>query len=181
MNRTQNLVWIDLEMTGLDPVTDHILEVTMVLTDGNLRVLREGMSFVIHQPESVLGNMNLWCQESHGRSGLIDAVRSSTTTVEYAQEQLLDVIKEYCDVHTGILAGNSIWQDRAFLVRYMPLIVDYLHYRLLDVTAIKEVVMRWYPDDPNAYFKKTDVHRSLVDIQESIAELAHYREHFFKR
>ena len=180
MNKKQNLVWIDLEMTGLNAEIDRILEASIMITDGDLNILHEGLRFVIHQPEDVLEKMDTWCKDIHGKSGLSDEVRASTTTVEYAQEHMLEVIKQFCEEHKGVLAGNSVWQDRTFLGRYMPDLVSYLHYRLLDVSSLKEIIVRWYPHDSQARFKKSDTHRALTDIRESIAELAHYREHFFK-
>jgi oligoribonuclease len=180
MDKKHNLVWIDLEMTGLNPASDCILEATVMITDGNLNLLHEGLSFVIHQSDDVLDNMIPWCKEHHGKSGLTQAARDSSTSVEMAQEQIFGLIKQFCEPHKGILAGNSVWQDRLFLERFMPEVVGYLHYRLLDVSSLKEIIVRWYSHDPNARFKKSDTHRALTDIHESIAELAHYRKYFFK-
>jgi oligoribonuclease len=175
-----NLIWIDLEMSGLDPQKDVILELALIITDANLHVLHEGPVIAIKQPEYILKTMDPWCQKHHAASGLSDAVRSSQTTLEQAAEQTLAVIKKYCAPRTGLLAGNTVWMDRAFLDRYMPAIVSYLHYRLVDVTSIKQVVGFWYADDPHLDFKKTDSHRALPDIKESIEELQHYRNYFFK-
>jgi oligoribonuclease len=174
-----NLVWIDLEMTGLTVQTDVILEIACVITDGNLKVVAKHPSVVIHQPEEKLVSMEAWSREHHTKSGLVDQVRNSTITVHAAEEQILSFIKQHCTPQTGLLAGNSVWQDRTFLLAYMPRIVQYLHYRLIDVTSIKEVVKNWYPDNPNVYFKKKDMHRALEDVYESIAELNHYRTNFF--
>lgn len=175
-----NLVWLDLEMTGLNIATDVILEIACVITDGNLQVIEEGPSFIIHQPEEKLTGMSKWCHDQHGKTGLTDAVRRSTIELEYAQEQTFAFIQKYCPIHTGILAGNSVWQDRVFLEKYMPLIPAYLHYRIVDVTSIKEVLKRWYPDDKKSEFQKTDNHRALTDVYESIAELKHFRMNFFR-
>lgn len=180
MSKKQNLIWIDLEMTGLYPDVDHILEVMVVVTDNELNVLHEGPHLVIHQPESIIEAMGPWCTEHHERSGLTDAVRASTVTIEQAQEETLAVIKQFCDQGKGILAGNSVWQDRLFLVRFMPKVIDYLNYRLLDVSSVKEAIARWYPNDSHIRFKKSSMHRAFIDIHESIAELAHYKKHFFK-
>jgi oligoribonuclease len=174
-----NLVWLDLEMTGLNSSTDVILEIACAITDGNLNVIAEGPSFIIHQPEEKLAAMGKWCQDHHGKTGLTSAVRQSTTTLQHAQEVTLAFIKQHCPIHTGVLAGNSVWQDRVFLDRYMPSIPNYLHYRIVDVTSIKELVRRWYPQDKNIEYKKSDRHRALSDVYESIEELKHYRNYFF--
>lgn len=175
-----NLVWIDLEMTGLHSATDVILEIACVITDGNLNVIAEGPSFIINQPEEKLLAMGKWCQDHHGKTGLIDAVRNSTITINYAYEEIFEFIKKHCPIHTGILSGNSVWQDRVFLDKYMPKITHYLHYRTIDVTAIKELVKRWYPQDTHIEYKKSDRHRALSDVYESIEELKWYRKNFFK-
>lgn len=174
-----NLVWLDLEMTGLDIANDVILEIACIITDGNLNIIAQGPSFIINQPEEKLSGMGKWCQDHHGKTGLIGAVRESTTTLEYAAEEILAFIKYYCPIHTGILAGNSVWQDRVFLDKYMPSIPKYLHYRIVDVSTIKELVRRWYPKNQSIDFKKSDRHRALSDVQESIEELKHYRRCFF--
>lgn len=181
MQKKKNLVWIDLEMTGLDPAVDHILEVAAIVTDEDLNPLDEGIDLVIHQGESVLQAMNPWCIEQHGASGLTDAVRASTITVEQAQEQVLALVRQFCDPKKGVLCGNSVWMDRMFLSKYMPDLIDYLHYRLVDVSSLKELITRWYPHDPYAVKQKSDTHRALTDIHESIAELKQYREDFFKK
>ncbi|HEX4068630.1 MAG TPA: oligoribonuclease [Candidatus Babeliales bacterium] len=175
-----NLVWLDLEMTGLVIETDVILEIATVITDGNLNVIAEGPSYAIHQPEEKLTAMGKWCQDQHGKTGLIEAVRNSTISLQYAEQQTLAFIKQYCAIHTGILSGNTVWQDRVFLDKYMPSVSNYLHYRIIDVTSIKELVKRWYPADKNIEFKKSDRHRALSDVYESMAELNHYRKNFFK-
>ncbi len=179
MKSDTNLVWIDLEMTGLDPNKDTILEIATVITDSQLNVIAHGPKLVIHQSDDVLNSMGEWVTEQHGKTGLTDASRNSTISKQDAHVQTIDFIKKHCTQNTALLAGNSIWQDRNFLVRYMPDIIDYLHYRLLDVTAIKELVLRWYPDSEYAEFEKKETHRALDDITESIAELQHYKKHFF--
>lgn len=173
------LVWLDLEMTGLDVSKDVILEIATIITDGNLTTMIQGPSYAIHQDERHLVGMNEWCQKQHAKSGLIEAVRQSTITVSYAQEQTLQFIKKHCERGTALLCGNSIWQDRNFLAAYMPQIVDYLHYRMIDVSSIKNMVHYWYPNDRYNSVTKSDSHRALTDIQESIAELKHYRKYFF--
>jgi len=178
-NVVGNLVWIDLEMTGLNIAQDVILEIACVITDGNLNVLEEGPSFIIHQSEEKLAGMGKWCQDHHGKTGLTDAVRNSTISLEHACEETLAFIKKHCPIRTGVLAGNSVWQDRVFLDKYMPQIPHYLHYRIVDVTTIKELAKRWYPQNPYLEYKKNDQHRALSDVYESIAELKHYRKNFF--
>lgn len=179
MAKQEFLIWIDLEMTGLNPEIDVILEIATIITDNNLNILDQGPSLIIHQPESALALMDQWVRNVHSKSGLTDAVQKSSVTLQDAEEQTLEFISQYCQPQTGTLAGNSVWQDRNFLIKYMPNLTNYLHYRLVDVSSIKEVVQRWYPGNPNAKFKKPDNHRALQDIQESIKELAHYRKHFF--
>jgi len=174
-----NLVWLDLEMTGLIIATDVILEIATVITDGNLNVIAEGPSLVIHQPEEKLIAMGKWCQDHHGKTGLIQAVSDSTITLQQAEEQTLAFIKQHCPPGTGVLSGNTVWQDRVFLDKYMPSISNYLHYRIIDVSSIKELAKRWYPDNKNIEFKKSDRHRALSDVYESIEELKHYRRSFF--
>ncbi len=175
-----NLVWLDLEMTGLVIATDVILEIATVITDGNLNVIAEGPSFIIHQPEEQLAAMGKWCQDHHGKTGLTEAVRQSTVTLQRAQEETFDFIAQHCAPNTGVLAGNSVWQDRVFLDKYMPSISSYLHYRIIDVTSVKEIVRRWYPEDKKTEYQKSDRHRALSDVYESIAELKHFRINFFR-
>lgn len=173
------LIWIDLEMTGLRSDIDVILEIATIITDNSLTTLAQGPSLVIHQPESALNLMDGWVRAQHTKTNLIDAVQKSSVSLAQAEEQTLSFIKQYCAPQTGVLAGNSVWQDRAFLVHYMPRLVEYLHYRLVDVSSIKEVIARWYPDHPQVRFKKPDNHRAMEDIESSVKELAHYREYFF--
>jgi oligoribonuclease len=175
-----NLVWLDLEMTGLNVATDVILEIACVITNGNLEVIEEGPSFIIHQPEEKLAAMGKWCQDHHGKTGLTDAVRQSTVDSAHAEKEVLAFIQKHCALNTGVLAGNSVWQDRVFLERYMPTIPAYLHYRIVDVTSFKEMIKRWYPDDKKNEYQKNDRHRALSDVYESIAELKHFRMNFFR-
>lgn len=179
MKRDQNLVWIDLEMTGLVPENDVILEIATIITDSQLNILAEGPSLVIHQSDETLAAMGEWCQKQHKKTGLIESVRASTITTEEAEEKTLTFIKEYCDPNTALLSGSSVWQDRIFLRKYMPKIIQFLYYKMVDVTTIKELVTRWYPDNPYTYVKSKDVHRALDDIRESILFLQYLRKHFF--
>lgn len=172
-------VWIDLEMTGLEPEKDTILEIATIITDGQLNILAEGPQLVIHEPDSVLDAMIPVVKELHSKSGLIEAVRASTTTLKEAETETFNFIKGYAQQRKAHLAGNSVWQDRVFLQKYMPSITDYLHYRLVDVTSFKVAINAWYPQNENYEKNKQDKHRALSDIKESIAELAFYRKHFF--
>lgn len=180
MKTNNRLVWIDLEMTGLDPAKDVILEIATLITDNDLNIIASGPELVIHQPESALAGMSDEVRALHKKSGLVERVKASVVSVREAERQTFEFIKEHCDPDTAPLCGNSVWQDKNFLSAGMPSIVDYLHYRILDVTAIKQVVTRWYADDPKAIFKKADTHRALADIKESIAELAYYRQNYFR-
>ncbi len=180
MARKSTFIWIDLEMTGLFPETDHILEIASIITDSDLNVLEYGPVLVIHQPEEILDTMIERVRQLHEPSGLINEVRASTVTLEEAERETLEAIQRNCERHTGILAGNSVWQDAAFMRKYMPRLMKYLHYRIVDVSSIKEVVSSWYPKDPQVFFEKKTAHRALQDIEESIGELKHYREYFFK-
>lgn len=174
-----HLVWIDLEMTGLDLSKDVILEIAVTITDNNLNLIAEGPALIINQPQACLTAMNSWCQKQHTLSGLVAAVQASTITPSDAEECVLSFIQEHCKLKTGILAGNSVFQDRAFLAKYMPSIIEYLHYRIIDVSTVKELARRWYSGSPFVFFKKEETHRAQTDIRESIRELQHYRNHFF--
>jgi len=172
-----NLIWMDLEMTGLSPDNDTILEIATIATDGELNVLAEGPDLVIHQPDSVLDAMDAWCQQHHGDSGLTARVQHSTISMEDAEQQTLDFMMRYAEQGKAPLCGNSIHQDRRFLVQQMPKVDQWLHYQLVDVSTLKELVSRWYGAD--AVMKKADGHRAMDDIRESIAELQHYRKRVF--
>ena len=174
-----NLVWIDCEMTGLDPEKERLLEIAVVVTGPNLTPRVEGPVCVIHQSEELLNKMDAWNKGTHGRSGLIDKVKSSTTTEQDAEEQILAFIKKYVSKNASPLCGNTISQDRRFLVKFMPKLEAYLHYRNLDVSTLKELSKRWKPEVFNS-FKKQQKHTALADVHESIEELVHYREHFIK-
>ena len=174
---SDNLVWMDLEMTGLDPETDTILEIATIVTDANLNIIAEGPNLAVHQPESVLERMSDWCKEHHGASGLSDRVRQSSVDMAAAEAQTLAFIRRHVPDRTSPLCGNSIHQDRRFLARYMPALEAALHYRNIDVSTIKELARRWYPSLPPVV--KQSSHLALDDIRESIAELRSYREHVF--
>lgn len=179
MKDPKNLVWMDLEMTGLDPEKDVILEIATIVTDGNLTVLGEGPVMAIHQSDEVLERMDPWCVEHHGASGLTRRCRESVLSESQAEERTLTFLREWCLERTSPLCGNSIHQDRRFLVRYMPRLNDYLHYRIVDVSSVKEIVERWYPNEFAPPTKKKS-HLALDDIRESIEELREYRRKFFR-
>lgn len=178
-DQPSNLVWIDLEMTGLDPSKDVILEIASLVTDSQLNIIEEGPTFVIAQPEHVLQNMSSWSQKQHESSGLIAKVREEGIPLEIAEEKTLTFLMQHCKKGEALLCGNSVWQDRIFLASAMPKIIEFLHYRIIDVTTVKELVKRWYPNDPHVHFKKGDTHRAVDDIRESVGELRHYRKYFF--
>ena len=174
-----NLVWIDCEMTGLDPEKERLLEIAVVVTGPHLSPRIEGPVCVIHQSDELLNKMDAWNKGTHGRSGLIDKVKVSTTSELDAEAQILAFIKKYVTKNSSPLCGNTISQDRRFLVKFMPKLEAYLHYRNLDVSTLKELSKRWKPEVFNS-FKKQQKHTALADVHESIEELAHYREHFNK-
>lgn len=175
----QNLIWLDCEMSGLNPEKERLLEIAVVITGPNLTPRVEGPVLVLSQDEAVLKGMDAWNRGVHGRSGLIDKVKASVLTEEQAQEQLLHFIKRYVPKNGSPMCGNSIGQDRRFLVKYMPKLEAYFHYRNLDVSTLKELAKRWKPA-VYASFKKHQRHTALADVHESIDELAHYRQHFLK-
>ncbi|ODQ63584.1 ribonuclease H-like protein [Nadsonia fulvescens var. elongata DSM 6958] len=176
-----NIVWVDCEMTGLDHINDCIIEVCCLITDGDLNIIdEEGYESVIHQPREVMENMNEWCVEHHGKSGLTEKVLNSTKTLSTVSSELLSYIKEYVpEARTGLLAGNTIHQDRLFLVREMPEVIEYLHYRQIDVSTIKEIGKRHNPDLMKKLPGKKMAHTARADILESIAELKWYTENYF--
>ncbi len=173
----QNLVWIDLEMTGLYPDTDRIIEIAVVVTDANLTQRVEGPVFAVHQSEAALDAMDAWNKGTHGKSGLIDRVKASTVDEASAEQQVIEFLKRYVPKKTSPMCGNSICQDRRFLANYMPKLEEFFHYRNLDVSTLKELAKRWKPEIL-AGFKKAQAHTALADIHESIDELVYYREHF---
>jgi oligoribonuclease len=174
-----NLVWLDMEMTGLDPDTDRIIEVAVVVTDAELNILAEGPVFAIHQSDETLDKMDAWNKGTHGKSGLIDRVKASTVNEAQAEEQLIAFLKQWVPANKSPMCGNSICQDRRFMARGMPKLEAFFHYRNLDVSTLKELCRRWKPELASG-FKKHQKHTALADIVESIEELRYYREHFIK-
>jgi len=172
-----NLIWLDMEMSGLLPDTDRILELAAVVTDAQLNVIAESPVLVVHQSDAVLDGMDAWNKGTHGRSGLIDKVKASTLDEEAATDAMLAFLKEHVPAGKSPMCGNSICQDRRFMARYMPRLETFFHYRNLDVSVFKELSRRWRPDI-YAGFKKASRHEALADIYESIDELKYYREHF---
>jgi oligoribonuclease len=172
-----NLIWIDLEMTGLSPFTDRIIEIAVVVTDPQLTVRVEGPVFAIHQSDAVLDGMDNWNKGTHGKSGLIDRVKASPVDEASAQDQVIAWLKQYVPKGKSPMCGNSICQDRRFLAKDMPALEAFFHYRNLDVSTLKELAKRWKPAVLDG-FKKAQAHTALADIHESIDELAHYRTHF---
>ncbi len=169
-----NLVWLDCEMTGLQPDTDRIIEIAVVVTSPDLAIRIEGPVFAIHQADALLDGMDAWNKGTHGRSGLIDRVKASTTSEADAEAALIKFLSQYVPKGKAPLCGNSIGQDRRFMERYMPKLNDFFHYRNVDVSTLKELARRWKPD-AYASFKKAQRHTALADVHESIDELAHYR------
>jgi oligoribonuclease len=175
----QNLIWLDCEMTGLDPEADRLIEIAVIVTGPNLTPRIEGPVLVIHQTDSQLDKMDAWNKGTHGRSGLIDKVKASFIDEAQAEQQVLDFVSQYAPKGSTPMCGNSISQDRRFLVKYMPKLEAFFHYRNVDVSTLKELAKRWRPE-VYASFKKQQKHTALADVHESIDELAHYREQFLK-
>jgi oligoribonuclease len=174
-----NLIWIDLEMTGLDTQNDFIIEIATIITDSELNTLAEGPVLAIHQPDEVLNKMDEWNTKQHGSSGLTERVKQSTITEPQAEQQTIEFLQQYVPAGKSPMCGNSICQDRRFLARCMPTLEAYFHYRNLDVSTIKELARRWAPQISKGFEKKAN-HLALDDIKESISELLYYREHIFK-
>lgn len=179
MPNPENLIWIDLEMTGLDPDKDVIIEIATVVTDSQLNVLAEGPVMAVKQPDALLKGMDEWNTRQHGQSGLTQRVRDSLINAEEAQRRTLEFLQQWVPAGKSPMCGNSICQDRRFLYRGMPELEVYFHYRNLDVSTLKELVARWAPELKSG-FKKRGSHLALDDIYDSIAELKYYREHFIK-
>ncbi|MBZ0328805.1 oligoribonuclease [Halomonas sp. ANAO-440] len=177
--RQDLLVWIDLEMTGLDPERERIIEVATLITDGDLNLIAEGPVLAVHQPEALLAAMDDWNQKTHGESGLVARVKESTIDTAEAQRQTLDFLRAHVAPGSSPMCGNSVHQDRRFLEREMPELLDFFHYRNLDVSTLKELAKRWNPG-ALAGFHKRNTHQALDDIRESVAELAHYRNTFLR-
>ena len=175
----QNLIWLDCEMTGLDPDNERLIEIAVVITGPNLEPRIEGPVLVIHQSDALLDKMDNWNKGTHGKSGLIDKVKASTLSEAEAEAEILAFLKKYVPKATSPLCGNTISQDRRFLVKYMPKLDAFFHYRNIDVSTFKELAKRWRPEVYKS-FKKQQKHTALADVHESIDELEHYREHFLK-
>jgi oligoribonuclease len=173
------LVWLDMEMTGLDPDNDRVIELACVVTDAHLEVVAEGPVIAVHQSDEVLAGMDKWNTSTHGKSGLTERVRASTVTEAAAQTDMIAFLSQYLPERTSPICGNSICQDRRFLARHMPQLEAWFHYRNLDVSALKELCKRWRPELA-AQFRKAQRHEALADIYESIDELKFYREHFLR-
>ena len=174
-----HLVWLDMEMTGLDPERDRIIELAMIVTDGDLETVAESPVWVVHQPDAVLDAMDEWNKNTHGKSGLIERVRASALDEAVVEAAALSFMRDYVPQRISPMCGNSIGQDRRFMVRYMPALEAWFHYRNIDVSTLKELCRRWKPEVAKG-FEKASAHTALADIRESIEELKYYREHFIK-
>ncbi|MEM5537422.1 oligoribonuclease [Neptuniibacter pectenicola] len=179
MTNKGNLVWIDLEMTGLEPKTDVIIEIATIVTDSDLNILAEGPMLAIHQSDALLDGMDEWCTNQHGKSGLTQRVKESTVTEAQAERDTIAFLQQYVAAGESPMCGNSIGQDRRFLDKYMPELETFFHYRNLDVSSLKELAKRWKPEVAAGVVKKGS-HLALDDIRDSIEELKYYREHFIK-
>lgn len=179
MKNNQNLIWIDLEMTGLNPEVDRIIEIATVVTDASLNILAEGPVFAIHQPDSALEAMDGWNTRQHGRSGLTQRVRDSDVNEAMAEKETIAFLKRYVDPGKSPMCGNTVCQDKRFLCRFMPELTSFFHYRQIDVSTLKELALRWQPQ-LLAGFEKNSKHLALDDIKDSIEELIYYRKHFIR-
>ncbi len=173
------LVWIDLEMTGLNPDQEKILEIAVILTDKNLTIIAHGPRLVIYQPKAILESMDSWCKKNHANSGLLDEVQKSKLTIAEAEQEILKFVARYSAPQSAYLAGNSIWVDRMFLRVHMPEFERYLHYRMIDVSTLKELINSWYLENKLLPYQKKEQHRADSDILESIEELSFYKKFFF--
>ncbi len=179
MDKELNLIWIDLEMTGLIPETDRIIEIATLITDSQLNLLAEGPVLAVKQPTELLDGMDEWNQKHHGASGLIDRVKNDSVTESEAEKATIEFLQQYCEKNASPMCGNSICQDRRFLANYMPELEAFFHYRNLDVSSVKELARRWKPDILSG-LRKQGTHQALEDIKDSVEELRYYREHFIR-
>ncbi|GAA6092300.1 small fragment nuclease [Tachysurus ichikawai] len=177
---SHRMVWVDLEMTGLDIDKDEIIEMACIITDSDLNIIAEGPNLIINQPDELLDSMSDWCKEHHGKSGLTQAVRNSKISLQQAEYEFISFVRQHTPPGQCPLAGNSVHADKRFLDKYMPQFMHHLHYRIIDVSTVKELCRRWFPDDYKHAPQKRSSHRALGDIQESIKELKFYREIVFK-
>jgi oligoribonuclease len=175
MSHAQPLIWLDLEMTGLNPEVDRIIEIATIVTDSDLNIIAEGPQFAIHQADSLLDQMDEWNTRQHHGSGLVQRVKESVINEEQAQAATINFLQQHVAEGKSPLCGNSVWQDRRFLARYMPMLEQYFHYRLIDVSTIKELALRWAPKIYGG-FQKESQHLAIHDVRDSIAELRYYRE-----
>jgi oligoribonuclease len=180
MKSDKNLIWIDLEMTGLDPSKERIIEIATIVTDSELNIVAEGPVFAIHQPDSLLEAMDSWNTKQHNGSGLVARIKASTVTEAEAEAKTLEFLKQYLNEKVSPMCGNSVWQDRRFLNLYMPKLEQFFHYRMIDVSSVKELAKRWMPQVCKG-LKKQNKHLALDDIKDSIEELKYYREHFINK
>lgn len=178
-DKPSNLIWIDLEMTGLDPLNDQIIEIATIITDGNLNIIAEGPNLAIHHSDDILNKMDDWNTKYHTQSGLVDRIQKTTLTVSQAEAKTLEFVKQYVGARASPMCGNTVCQDRRFLARWMPTLEAYFHYRHLDVSTVKELARRWAPQIFKGLTKDAK-HMALEDIRESIEELQYYRDRFFK-
>lgn len=178
MAKDNRLIWIDLEMTGLEPMTDVIIEIATIVTDADLNLIAEGPVIAIHQSDTVLAGMDEWCTNTHTASGLVDRIRASDYSVQQAEAETIAFLRQHVAQGASPMCGNSIGQDRRFIYKYMPDLGEFFHYRNIDVSTLKELAKRWRPD--LAPYAKNNTHLAMDDIRESIAELAYYREHFLR-
>lgn len=174
----ERMVWIDLEMTGLDITHDRIIEIATLVTDGELNLIAEGPNLAVHVSDEVIAGMDEWNTTHHHRSGLVDRIRAEGVSVAEAQAQTLNFLNEHVEPNTAPLCGNSVWNDKRFLEKEMPDIVEFLHYRMIDVSTVKELARRWYPEVPR--YDKKGAHLALDDIRESVEELRYFRERVFR-
>lgn len=178
--KSSRLIWVDCEMTGLDPEKHVLLEIATVVTDSNLRIIAQGPCFVIKQGKAELSKMDSWCWKTHTKSGLLERMRKEGISVKAAEKKTLSFLRRFCDKKTAPLCGNTIGQDRRFLVKYMPKLHDFFHYQSIDVSTVKQLARRWYGKKAEPPAKK-ECHRALEDILESIAELSFYRRKIFRK